>query len=407
MVSRWASRADNPRLARDIRTHALVTIAVAVAAGVVALGCLLIPNPFVAAGAGVVSATFAASMLLIRAGRTDAASLVSTLTIVGVVQAVVLITGRPDLAPTVLVTVLVVVALTTTVRRALWMTALTLLVVASWYPLLPAYTTPTSQTARISLTLLMLLGVSTVALVGVWNRERDRAQIESASSAARSLAEHLAAVNAELESRVAERTRELEAALLEQRRLVEELDELAQRDDLTGLHNRRHLLAAMGRPAVRDNPHCLLIADLDHFKRINDRFGHPAGDSTLRSVAAALLTAVPDDAVVARIGGEEFAILLAGTLPEQGLAHAEQLRATVATVPGPGGHRLSLSVGVSDCEGRDCVLHAPDADHRDLLIRRADSALYRAKSLGRNRVELAPRPVLAASAGREPGSHPG
>lgn len=184
----------------------------------------------------------------------------------------------------------------------------------------------------------------------------------------------LHAQRSELEQRVAARTVELDAA---NARLLD----LSYRDALTGLANRRRfheqLAASTGTTA-------LILVDVDRFKDYNDRFGHPAGDEALRSVAATLRECAPEQALVARYGGEEFACLLPDTDLPRATALAEKMRAAVEAreVPIPGGTRtmhVTISAGVSTA-----LLAGPDGSHR--LMRDADMKLYQAKSEGRNRV---------------------
>jgi diguanylate cyclase (GGDEF)-like protein len=184
----------------------------------------------------------------------------------------------------------------------------------------------------------------------------------------------------ELELRVAARTTELNIA---NARLLE----LSYKDALTGLANRRRLLETLEQ-SPHDAPHgsstALIFVDVDYFKNYNDRFGHPAGDEALRSVAAMMRRCAPSEALVARYGGEEFACLLLHTDIAQGAALAEQIRAAVAScdigVLGSGlKNRVTISAGVA------CAMLANVADAHQLL-RDADMALYQAKRDGRNRV---------------------
>jgi diguanylate cyclase (GGDEF)-like protein len=153
----------------------------------------------------------------------------------------------------------------------------------------------------------------------------------------------------------------------------------ANTDELTGLANRRALNAAMatgdaGRSA-------LVMLDLDHFKRVNDTLGHPAGDAALKHLAKLLRTALRGGDVAARIGGEEFAVWLPGADLALGIDVAQRLRALVEERPfrfGGAEHTLTISCGVSACP-----LPIPQADN---LMATADAALYRAKREGRNRV---------------------
>lgn len=171
-------------------------------------------------------------------------------------------------------------------------------------------------------------------------------------------------------------------------RYHDEIYQLATRDPLTGLSNRRHFLDLVERELQRANRHerplCLLIVDLDHFKAINDRHGHIAGDRVLEEVGATLQSLTRDEAIAARIGGEEFAIALPEHTLAAATAVAEQLRGAIAALDlglpdGPAG--ITVSIGVAAWLAR---MHRVG----DLLAA-ADEALYRAKESGRNRVVVA------------------
>jgi len=168
------------------------------------------------------------------------------------------------------------------------------------------------------------------------------------------------------------------------RRAERKLVEMASRDPLTGLANRRHLLALAEHEIARTRrsgePLSLIIADIDHFKRINDQRGHETGDQVLRHVAATLTNLCRAQDVVARWGGEEFLLLLPGTNAEAATMLAERIRASVATSPLPGDDAavtITLSLGVA--------LLKPDEEVAG-AIARADRALYRSKEGGRDRV---------------------
>ncbi len=169
--------------------------------------------------------------------------------------------------------------------------------------------------------------------------------------------------------------------------LKEETDRKLRRDaatdSLTGLLNHRAFFTAArqrldGLPLEASLS--LLSIDLDHFKLVNDTYGHPAGDEVLRQVGARLAAHCDEDCVVGRVGGEEFAMLVAGEA-EAAREKAERLRQSVMTVrlaefPD---HRCTASIGVATVQGRRSeTIHA--------LVRRCDRALYEAKSGGRNRV---------------------
>lgn len=194
--------------------------------------------------------------------------------------------------------------------------------------------------------------------------------------------QQLQKTNATLEAQVTQRTAELKAA-------NSALEHLATRDPLTGLHNRRSLDARLAEAHALDRRygasngrvHGLLLIDVDHFKRVNDVYGHPAGDAVLRQLAQMLQASVRVTDVAARFGGEEFAVLLpelAG--PLEAVMAAEKIRTAVEAASFPEVGRLTVSIGVS-------LAATGDADVRP-LIDRADAALYEAKRGGRNAVVL-------------------
>lgn len=168
-------------------------------------------------------------------------------------------------------------------------------------------------------------------------------------------------------------------------RYHEELHLRATHDPLTAMFNRRHFIEAADREIARATRHgrplSLCIVDVDLFKPINDRFGHISGDEVLAKIAALMLSLVRDDDTAARIGGEEFAVLLPETDAGHAAAFAERLRATVAGAefrPGGEPRRITVSIGVTALrEGRDSC---------GRMMAAADAALYRAKDEGRDRV---------------------
>jgi diguanylate cyclase (GGDEF)-like protein len=169
---------------------------------------------------------------------------------------------------------------------------------------------------------------------------------------------------------------------------VAKIQELAITDELTGLYNRRHILEILEqqRGMARRGGHRFVVgfADLDHFKRLNDRLGHQAGDHALQEVARLAVASTRGVDYVARFGGEEFILVLVQTgLPEAELV-AERIRAGVAASGlgrEKGGEALTISLGLAQ--------HEPGEPVEETLAR-ADRALYRAKQAGRNRVEAAP-----------------
>jgi two-component system, cell cycle response regulator len=166
--------------------------------------------------------------------------------------------------------------------------------------------------------------------------------------------------------------------------------EMSVRDGLTGVFNRRYfeerLVSEFAFAARHKSSLCVLLCDIDHFKRINDRFGHQAGDMVLRQIAAELRTGVRTEDVLARYGGEEFAVLGRGIDLTGARQFAERVRlmAERAHIVWEGTHiPVTISVGLSHNQCGDV------ADNADRLVAAADSALYAAKRAGRNRVEAA------------------
>lgn len=164
---------------------------------------------------------------------------------------------------------------------------------------------------------------------------------------------------------------------------------LAMEDVLTGLPNRRAMMDILqhriGASRRSGRPLTVLALDIDHFKNVNDRYGHPAGDEVLRNFAATIKQRLRAQDIAGRVGGEEFLVILPDTDPAGGVALAEALREAVATTPlRADGHTVTLTVSIGVHGVTEIGADFDDTD----LIRRADSALYRAKQSGRNRVEL-------------------
>lgn len=163
--------------------------------------------------------------------------------------------------------------------------------------------------------------------------------------------------------------------------LVGRLFETSRTDGLTGLANRHgfdeQLELELERSRRTAQPLALVLADIDHFKELNDRFGHPAGDAALIAVGHAALDAVRKIDTMARIGGDEFALILPATGADGALEVAERLRDEIPHVAIAADDSLTMSFGV--------VEFPLDAETREGLVQAADRALYRAKGLGRNR----------------------
>jgi diguanylate cyclase (GGDEF)-like protein len=180
--------------------------------------------------------------------------------------------------------------------------------------------------------------------------------------------------------------------------VISGLCELSSRDALTGLANRRQFELALSREVDRvaraGEPALLLLADIDHFKKVNDQHGHNAGDQVIRAVAQALLDCVRPMDTVARLGGEEFAVILPNCPPAFGHTVAERIRTKVmnSSVPVAPGTQVSVTISLGGAFAPQWVRSSAL-----LWIERADQQLYRAKSDGRNRTCLEHATVLQVS----------
>ncbi|HJL20212.1 MAG TPA: diguanylate cyclase [Sandaracinaceae bacterium LLY-WYZ-13_1] len=208
--------------------------------------------------------------------------------------------------------------------------------------------------------------------------------------------EHYEELVRTLEGVIAEK--EALAARLEQAN--RELAQLAATDALTGLPNKRALTEALERDLARaeraGTPVSLVVVDVDHFKRFNDRWGHAIGDEVLRAVGGVLRASVRTGDLAARYGGEEFVLVLPGARESDACAVAERVRRRLAAheVAGPeGALRVTASFGVATVSGPGCARAA------EPLFARADAALYAAKRAGRNRVTGASELDVEAAAG--------
>lgn len=197
------------------------------------------------------------------------------------------------------------------------------------------------------------------ALVAQWRPRLDAAE--------RAVAEQLAAQQVELRRRIAEAGR------------------LALVDPLTGAANRRAFTgqgdAQLGQWRIDSTPFALGVLDIDRFKEVNDRFGHNVGDAVLKLIVDTLASQSRSGDVIARIGGEEFAILISQATPDVAFSVFERIRRTVEALSLPVGDdevTVTASIGVTTV--------GPDDTELDDLFVRADAALYEAKAAGRNNV---------------------
>lgn len=214
------------------------------------------------------------------------------------------------------------------------------------------------------------------ATIPLVTHNRDVHQLSSALS---SMTERLIAAHEAMEDKVRLRTLELEAA-------NRALDLQARTDALTGLLNRRgfdsrmEFALALARRSGR--PLSLISVDVDHFKRVNDSFGHEAGDEVLRRMAQTLQQRLRASDVIARLGGEEFAVVLPDTDLEGARAIAQSIVESMAAHEDPLVGRITVSAGISSLRAQQDSVHE--------MLRRSDAALYEAKGQGRNRVCVEP-----------------
>jgi len=174
--------------------------------------------------------------------------------------------------------------------------------------------------------------------------------------------------------------------LIALRQKIERLRADADLDALTGLANRRRFRVALVREVERwrryNVPCALLLLDIDLLKVINDKFGHPAGDAVIRQIAQILSEVSRDNDTAARLGGEEFALLLAGIEVEKAAAAAERLREVISRRVVDGVGHVTVSIGVAGCPASGTAERT--------LYSASDEALYVAKNGGRNRIAVAP-----------------
>jgi len=180
--------------------------------------------------------------------------------------------------------------------------------------------------------------------------------------------------------------------LLEFKAYLDVCEEAAFTDHLTGLANRRRferqLEREVGRVQRFEHPFTLLMIDIDSFKNVNDSFGHDAGDEAIRRIAKVLSEGTRGIDLAARIGGEEFAVLLVETSRDGGSEVAERLRTAIKALEIPKAGRVTASFGVAECPG--------DAQTSADILKAADIALYEAKRNGRDQVVVM-QPLMSNS----------
>jgi diguanylate cyclase (GGDEF)-like protein/PAS domain S-box-containing protein len=187
--------------------------------------------------------------------------------------------------------------------------------------------------------------------------------------------------------RLEEANRQLQEQLQENVALHAMLTEQTVRDPLTGLHNRRYLEETLPRELSRAKrvgyPMALIMVDLDHFKRVNDTYGHPTGDAVLKAMASILLHGAREGDIICRYGGEEFLVALPNMTIENALTRAKAWQGTLSNTSiqhGAFSVQITLSAGIAAFPDNGADV--------DTLLHLADEALYRAKANGRNRVEF-------------------
>lgn len=178
--------------------------------------------------------------------------------------------------------------------------------------------------------------------------------------------------------------REMNALNTQLHTLAQQLEYRATHDALTGALNRGAVIDCSVK-ALRELGAVMIVLDIDHFKRVNDQFGHPVGDSVIKGIVTCLRRIVGESGAIGRVGGEEFTVLIPGGALQEGLQLAEAMRAAIAAhvFDAPVERSITASFGVSA---------SPPGTDFDTAYGLADAALYCAKRAGRNRVEMAESP---------------
>ncbi len=238
--------------------------------------------------------------------------------------------------------------------------------------------------------LALALGRAMLSRRSDFRRTTEAAQFAAAAHQAHVLEIQVEERNAELSARLrdlGEARRTAEVANLGLQRALDELEQAASTDRLTGAWNRRRfeeaVLPEIALAHRRRDPLSLLMFDLDHFKRVNDTFGHSTGDAVLASTAQTVRLHLRLSDALIRWGGEEFLVMAPATRLEGAMGLAEKLRAALAAIEFPNVGQVTMSLGVSEYALGETL---------EAWIERTDQALYRAKTEGRNCVVSAPTP---------------
>jgi diguanylate cyclase (GGDEF)-like protein len=222
----------------------------------------------------------------------------------------------------------------------------------------------------------------------------------SALSADRPAPEFRASVMLEIQA-VEESIREHHALLIQNDDARQVLEKLANKDGLTGLTNRRHFMESaeveLQRAQRYRRPVTVAMADLDFFKKLNDTYGHAAGDAVLRAFSGLVQDALRQSDLVCRYGGEEFAFLFPEISPAETEKLADRLRVRCAEmeIGLPDGRKVKATVSMGLADASECPI--------EIALKRADEALYEAKRLGRNRVVISGGPTASTDAGNASG----
>lgn len=194
-----------------------------------------------------------------------------------------------------------------------------------------------------------------------------------------------------MEQQIARRTAELEFLVAETNQLKEHFASMSMHDQLTGLHNRRFFYdqveVTIAHHKRYNNSFCLLVMDIDHFKGINDRYGHLFGDQVLIGVASALQRQVRSSDILVRFGGEEFVAIFTNTRSENGMTFAERIRQEIKSLQWQCGGEtvcLTMSIGLYCLKGD--AYNGQTMPDIDQMINFADAALYEAKARGRDNI---------------------
>jgi diguanylate cyclase (GGDEF)-like protein len=260
--------------------------------------------------------------------------------------------------------------------------------------LINTYFGPLTERITIATTAFFLLGTTLLLNYLVVRLNRAISDAERNAAAQIKANEELRELQAVLEERVEQRTSELDFSNQQLTMQFEQVNSLQEKlrqeaihDSLTGLFNRRFLDETLPIELARSkrahSSLTILLLDIDHFKKINDTYGHQVGDAVLQSVGHALKTNVRAGDIVCRYGGEEFILVFPGMQAEDGRARAEKLRKMIESQTISAKNQLiavTISIGGS--------VYPQDGKSNDELISMADLALYRAKQNGRNRVEF-------------------